>query len=138
MTFRGFGGTPIRAWLRTPHGATPPLAGIVQFFGYGNGRGHALRDLRWAAAGYAHLAVDVRGQGHGETADDHSDGGPSAGGFVTRGLQSPRNYYYRRVYADAVRAVAALRSLDLVDPTRVVARGKSGRGHRPGNGGTRA
>jgi len=119
VTFRGFGGTPIHAWLRIPHGVTAPLPGLVQFFGYGNGRGHALRDLRWAAAGYAHLVVDARGQGHGDTDDDHPDGGPSAGGFLTRGIRSPHEYYYRRVYADAVRAVEALRSLDLVDPTRV-------------------
>ncbi|MCM3779220.1 acetylxylan esterase [Microbacterium hydrocarbonoxydans] len=119
VRFRGFAGTPIRAWLRVPHGADAPLPGMVQFFGYGNGRGHALRDLRWAAAGYAHLVVDARGQGHGDTDDDHADGGPSAGGFLTRGLRSPHEYYYRRVYADAVRAVEALRSLDLVDPARV-------------------
>jgi cephalosporin-C deacetylase len=125
VTFRGFGGTRIRAWLRVPHGATAPLPGLVQFFGYGNGRGHALRDLRWAAAGYAHLVVDARGQGHGDTDDDHPDGGPSAGGFLTRGIRSPHEYYYRRVYADAVRAVDALRSLDLVDPARVGAVGAS-------------
>ncbi len=125
VTFRGFGGTPIRAWLRVPHGAAAPLPGLVQFFGYGNGRGHALRDLRWAAAGYAHLVVDARGQGHGDTDDDHPDGGPSAGGFLTRGIRSPHEYYYRRVYADAVRAVEALRSLDLVDPARVGAVGAS-------------
>lgn len=119
VTFRGFGGTPIRAWLRIPQGVTEPLPGLVQFFGYGNGRGHALRDLRWAAAGYAHLVVDARGQGHGDTDDDHADGGPSAGGFLTRGIRSPHEYYYRRVYADAVRAVDALRSIDLVDPARV-------------------
>jgi cephalosporin-C deacetylase len=119
VTFRGFGGTPIRAWLRLPRDAREPLAGLVQFFGYGNGRGHALRDLRWAAAGYAHLVVDARGQGHGDTDDDAPDGGPSAGGFLTRGLGSPNEYYYRRVYADAVLAVDALRSLDVVDPSRV-------------------
>ncbi|WP_223622859.1 acetylxylan esterase [Microbacterium sp. EST19A] len=119
VTFRGFGGTRIRAWLRMPRDATEPLPGLVQFFGYGNGRGHALRDLRWAAAGYAHLVVDARGQGHGDTDDDHPEGGPSAGGFLTRGLRSPREYYYRRVYADAVRAVEALRSLDAVDAARV-------------------
>lgn len=119
VSFRGFGGTPIRAWLRVPRGASGPLPGLVQFFGYGNGRGHALRDLRWASAGYAHLVVDARGQGHGDTDDDHADGGPSAGGFLTRGLRSPQEYYYRRVYADAVRAVDAIRSIELVDPTRV-------------------
>jgi len=125
VTFRGFGGTPIHAWLRVPRGASGPLPGLVQFFGYGNGRGHALRDLRWAAAGYAHLVVDARGQGHGDTDDDHADGGPSAGGFLTRGIRSPHEYYYRRVYADAVRAVDALRSIDLVDPARVGAVGAS-------------
>jgi len=125
VTFRGFGGTPIHAWLRVPHGATAPLPGLLQFFGYGNGRGHALRDLRWAAAGYAHLVVDARGQGHGDTDDDRPDGGPSAGGFLTRGIRSPHEYYYRRVYADAVRAVEALRSLDLVDAARVGAVGAS-------------
>ncbi|MFJ4224345.1 acetylxylan esterase [Microbacterium sp. NPDC089695] len=119
VRFRGYGGTEIRAWLRVPHGTDGPLPGMVQFFGYGNGRGHALRDLRWAAAGYAHLVVDARGQGHGDTDDDHADGGPSAGGFLTRGLRSPQEYYYRRVYADAVRAVDAVRSLDLVDAARV-------------------
>lgn len=125
VTFAGFGGTRIHAWLRMPHGAKTPLPGLVQFFGYGNGRGHALRDLRWAAAGYAHLVVDARGQGHGDTDDDHPDGGPSAGGFLTRGLRSPKEYYYRRVYADAVRAVEALRSLPQVDTRRVGAVGAS-------------
>jgi len=125
VTFRGFGGTRIHAWLRVPHGARGPLPGLVQFFGYGNGRGHALRDLRWAAAGYAHLVVDARGQGHGDTDDDAPDGGPSAGGFLTRGIRSPHEYYYRRVYADAVRAVEALRRIDIVDPARVGAVGAS-------------
>ncbi|MGU3644668.1 acetylxylan esterase [Microbacterium sp. C23T] len=119
VTFRGFGGTRVHAWLRVPRGVSRALPGLVQFFGYGNGRGHALRDLRWAAAGYAHLAVDARGQGHGETDDDAPDGGPSAGGFLTRGLRSPHEYYYRRVFADAVRAVEALRSLEMVDARRV-------------------
>ncbi|GAT74449.1 acetyl xylan esterase [Microbacterium sp. HM58-2] len=119
VSFRGFGGTRIRAWLRMPRGIGAPMPGLVQFYGYGNGRGHALRDLRWAAAGYAHLAVDVRGQGHGDTDDDHADGGPSAGGFLTRGLRSPHEYFYRRVFTDAVRAVEALRSLDHVDASRV-------------------
>ena len=104
VTFAGFGGTQIRAWLRVPHGAAAPLPGLVQFFGYGNGRGHALRDLRWAAVGMVVVGVAVA---------------LSAGGFLTRGLRSPHEYYYRRVYADAVRAIEALRSLDLVDASRV-------------------
>ncbi len=118
VSFAGFGGHRVRAWLRLPRGASEPLPGAVQFFGYGNGRGHALRDLSWAAAGYAHLVVDARGQGHGATADPH-EGDPSAGSYLTRGLASPEQYYYRRVFVDAVRAVDALRTLPVVRPEAV-------------------
>lgn len=118
VSFRGFGGDRVNAWLRVPRGATTPLPGIVQFTGYGHGRGHALRDLLWASAGYAHLVVDARGQGHGATDDEYS-GGPSAGSFLTRGLRSQYEYYYRRVFADGVRAVAALRSIENVDAASV-------------------
>lgn len=124
VSFRGFGGARVNAWLRLPRGADGPVPGVVQFTGYGNGRGHALRDLLWASAGYAHLVVDARGQGHGDT-DDPDGSGPSTGGFLTRGLRSPHEYYYRRVFTDAVRAVEALRSLDSVDPRAVGAVGAS-------------
>jgi cephalosporin-C deacetylase len=124
LSFRGFGGHRVNAWLRMPAGAARPLPGVVQFTGYGNGRGQALRDLLWSSAGYAHLVVDARGQGHGDT-DDPEGSGPSSGHFLTRGLRSPHDYYYRRVFVDAVRAVAVLRSLDVVDPRRVGAVGAS-------------
>ncbi len=44
---------------------------------------------------------------------------------MTRGIQSPETYYYRRVYTDAVRAVEAARALALVDGQRVFLRGRS-------------
>ena len=34
---------------------------------------------------------------------------------MTRGITDPASYYYRRVYADAVRAVDFVRTLDEVD-----------------------
>lgn len=39
---------------------------------------------------------------------------------MTRGVLDPRNYYYRRVYADTVRAVEAACASDLVDPGKIV------------------
>lgn len=131
VTFNGFGGQPIRAWLRVPAGATEPLPAIVQFHGYGRGRGQAFENLLWASAGYAHFDMDVRGQGSGGatgvTPDDDGGArsGPQVPGFMTRGIESPGSYYYRRLYTDAVRAVAAARSLDLVDETRVGVMGTS-------------
>lgn len=131
VSFSGFGGQPIRAWLRVPAGATEPLPAIVQFHGYGRGRGQAFENLLWASAGYAHFDMDVRGQGSGGSTGDTPDddggvgSGPQVPGFMTRGIAGPSSYYYRRLYTDAVRAVAAARSLDLVDETRVGVMGTS-------------
>lgn len=122
VTFAGFGGDPIRAWLRLPRAVSGPLPAVVQFHGYGSGRGHALDDLLWASAGYAHLLVDVRGQGGGYAGGDTGDpsgSGPSAPGFLTRGIESPQTYFYRRVFVDTVRAVEVLRQQEAVDARRV-------------------
>jgi cephalosporin-C deacetylase len=101
----------------------------VQFHGYGSGRGHALDDLLWASAGYAHLLMDTRGQGGGfaggDTGDPVGSGGPTRPGFLTRGLESPETYYYRRVFVDAVRAVQVLREHTAVDASRVAVVGAS-------------
>ncbi|MFX4271404.1 acetylxylan esterase [Propionibacteriaceae bacterium Y1685] len=39
LTFSGFGGHPIRAWLRRPVGQSGPLPIVVQFRGYSDRRG---------------------------------------------------------------------------------------------------
>ncbi len=123
VTFPGFGGHPQRAWLRLPRGAEEPLPAIVQFHGYGGSRGSALQELHWASAGYAHLQVDIRGQG-GVTPDPVG-GGPAYPGHLTRGIESRETYVYRRVFTDAVRAVDAARALARVDPARVAVLGNS-------------
>ena len=129
VTFAGFGGHPVRAWLRVPRGNTGTLPGIVQFHGYGSGRGAAIDDLLWASSGYAHLIMDVRGQGGehagGATGDPVGTTGPGGRGFLTKGIGAKEDYFYRRVFTDAVRAVAVLRGLDFVDPSRVAAIGNS-------------
>ena len=47
------------------------------------------------------------------------------GGHVTRGLSSPDEYYYRRLYADAVLAVETARALPGTDPDRLFVAGVS-------------
>ncbi|HET6502711.1 MAG TPA: alpha/beta fold hydrolase [Amycolatopsis sp.] len=128
LTFAGFGGHPIRAWLRLPRQRSGPLPAIVQFHGYASGRGAAIEDLLWASAGYAHLLMDTRGQGGSYAGGDTADpvgSGPSSPGFLTRGIEAPESYVYRRVFTDAVRAVDVVRSLDFVDPDRVAVAGAS-------------
>ena len=122
VRFPGFAGQPIAAWLRVPRGAKNPLPTVVQYIGYGGGRGLAAESLLWASAGYAHLQVDSRGQGAtwstGVT-PDHGSSGPALPGMMTRGITDPHEYYYRRLFTDAVRAIDAARTLPMVDAARV-------------------
>lgn len=125
----GYGGRPVHGWLRMPAGAIEPLGCIVEFAGYGRGRGLAHEQLLWACAGYAHLVMDTRGQGWsaagGVTADTDPGAAGTVPGFLTRGVESPETYYYRRVFTDAVRCVEAMREHPEVDPDRVVVTGVS-------------
>lgn len=127
LRFSGYGGERIAAWLVTPRAA--PLRGaVVQFVGYGGGRGMAHEHLAWASAGYAHLVMDTRGQGSGWSIGVTGDpwgAGPALPGMMTKGLEDPRAYYYRRLITDAVLAVDAVRSLDLVDSSEVAVAGGS-------------
>ena len=104
VTFAGFGGDPIKAWLLTPVARDAALPCIVEYLGYGRGRGHPLEWLTWVSLGYAHLVVDLRGQGGqwsaGETPDPHPAGGPQHPGFLTRGIEDPEQFYYRRLITD--------------------------------------
>ena len=114
VTFAGFGGSPVKGWLHLPANrpADEPLPVVVQYVGYSGGRGLSNQDTKWAQAGYAHFIMDTRGQGYGgilgHTADPHPSAGDVAhAGLMTRGVGSREDYYYRRVYVDAFRAVEA-------------------------------
>jgi cephalosporin-C deacetylase len=128
LTFRGFAGDPIRAWVVRPR-SSAPLPAVVEFVGYNGGRGLPAEHLRWAASGFVHVVMDTRGQGSGwgsggGTPDPHGSG-PAFEGFMTRGIESPHTYFYRRVFTDAVRLVEAARRLDFVDADRVAVTGGS-------------
>ncbi|MBD3779097.1 MAG: acetylxylan esterase [Micrococcales bacterium] len=128
VTFPGFAGDPVRAWYRRPAGVDGPLPVVVQYVGYGGGRGEVTENLLWASAGFAHLYVDTRGQGagwsRGATPDPWGTG-PQVPGVMTRGIEDPATYYYRRLFTDAVLAVDAARALPGVDPDRVAVVGGS-------------
>jgi cephalosporin-C deacetylase len=129
VSFAGFGGSTIRAWLHVPAGRREPLPAVVEYIGYGGGRGLPHERILYAAAGYAHLFMDTRGQGStwlpGDTPDPATTGAPAHPGFMTQGILDPATYYYRRVFTDAVRAVEAMRTFDFVDPQRIAVAGGS-------------
>lgn len=126
--FSGWNGEPISAWLRYPRGLDQAMPGIVVYQGYGGGRGFAFDNLAWAAAGYAVLNVDTRGQGaswgFGDTPDQGATG-PAVPGWMTRGILDPAGYYYRRLMTDCVLAFDWLAAQPMVDPARVGVMGTS-------------
>jgi len=110
--------------------AGSPVPCLVEYIGYGGGRGLPHEWLLWSAAGYAHFVMDTRGQGSswrsGDTPDREPDGSnPQYPGFMTRGILDPQTYYYRRVFIDAVRALEAARTHPAIDPQRVAVLGGS-------------
>jgi cephalosporin-C deacetylase len=125
VRFSGFGGERVAAWLLVPATASGPVPCVVQFIGYGGGRGRPHEWLLWPAAGYAVLVMDSRGQGDGDTPDLPGDRTPHHNGLLTRGVLDPEQYYYRRLFTDAVRAVDLVATLPEVDPSRIVVAGAS-------------
>lgn len=128
VTFRGFMGQPIKGWFIEPAGNEEPLPCFVQYIGYGGGRSLPVDHFYAAAAGFALLVMDIRGQGSGWAPGDTSDWGempPSVSGVMTRGIDSPETYYYRRVFTDAARAVDVALAHPHVDPKRVAVTGIS-------------
>jgi cephalosporin-C deacetylase len=129
VTFSGFDGNPIKGWLTRPKGHEGRLPAVVEFVGYGGGRGLPEEHLQWSSAGYVHLLMDNRGQGSswglgGDTPDPFGSDA-AVPGFMTRGVLDPQTYYYRRLFTDAVRAIDAVRALPFVDPAQVSITGGS-------------
>ncbi|GAB3892302.1 acetylxylan esterase [Kibdelosporangium lantanae] len=125
VRFPGWNGEPVAAWLIRPRGLDGPLPVVITFLGYSCGRGLPTDHTLWSAAGYAELVVDSRGQGH-DTPDRDAGGGTQwAEGFMTRGIESPENHYFRRLMTDCVRAVDAVAELPGLDPQRVIVAGGS-------------
>ncbi len=129
VTFAGFGGQSVKGWFTRPAGSTTPLPCVVEYIGYGGGRGLPIDWLTYPSAGYAYLVMDTRGQGStwlpGDTPDANGEYSPHFPGFMTLGIRKPETYYYRRVFTDGVRAVEAARSFDGVDASRTVVTGGS-------------
>jgi cephalosporin-C deacetylase len=130
VTFNGYGGQPIKGWFLLPKQRQEPLPCVVEFIGYGGGRGFATDWLLWASMGFAHMVMDTRGQGStwrkGDTPDPEPEGAnPHYPGFMTRGVLDPKSYYYRRVFTDGVRAVEAAQTHPSVDVKRIAVTGGS-------------
>lgn len=128
VTFPGFGGHPIKGWLTLPRQRSGRSPLLVQFIGYGGGRGFPHEQLHWAASGFAHFRMDTRGQGSGWSTGATPDPVGSTSqlpGVMTKGVLDKNDYYYRRLFTDGVRAIDALAGLPFIDGDRIAVCGGS-------------
>lgn len=131
VTYSGYMGQRIKGWLLIPKQRdSEKLLCVIRYVGYGGGRGFPYDWLVHCCAGYAYFVMDTRGQGTGRTKGDTPDYceepiDPQFPGFMTRGILDPKNYYYRRVFVDAVRAVETAASFPSIDPNKIVVSGTS-------------
>jgi len=105
VEFSGSGGDRIRAWYVKPASEASKI--VVKFIGYGGGRGAPAEHMLLPALGYAVLVMDSRGQGGRWTYGATGDGaaGPENSQVMSRGITTPEDYYYTRLFIDAARAV---------------------------------
>jgi cephalosporin-C deacetylase len=125
VSFAGYGGNPVKGWLLLPHRRIDDETVIVEYIGYGGGRGHPVDRINWSSVGYPHFVMDSRGQNLAETPDPGDPGDPSAPGWLTRGVGDPRTYYFTRLFIDAARAVDAARHHPELHDHQVVTSGGS-------------
>jgi cephalosporin-C deacetylase len=129
VTVAGFNGDPIKGWFLTSRMADETSPCIIMYDGYGGGRGLPHEWLFWVNVGYRVLVMDTRGQGGGFRLSDTADGAyPRASqtpGFMTQGVLNKDDYYYRRVFVDAVAFVNAAKVLPGVNPDRIIVAGGS-------------
>jgi cephalosporin-C deacetylase len=121
VEFSGSAGDQIRAWYIRPDGQAAPNKIVVKFIGYGGGRGAPTEHMLLPALGYGVLVMDSRGQGgrwtYGATGDGAS--GPENSLVMSRGITSPEDYYYTRMFTDAALAVDAALELSQGAPVAV-------------------
>ncbi len=77
-----------------------------------------------AAQGVCVLSMDTRGQNN-QSQDSAITSEGHYMGWMTQGIRDPQNYYYRYVFADAIRALELLAKREEVDAQRLAVTGAS-------------
>ena len=135
VTVPGYNSDPIKGWFIKPKQQNGAISNqgmpcVIMYDGYGGGRGLLNEWLFWPSAGFAILVMDTRGQGAsgwrvGDTPDGNYPRASQTPGFMTAGILNRDDYYYRRVFTDAVAFIQAASKIDGIDATRLITAGGS-------------
>ena len=128
LYFIGAGGAKVCCKFLRPE--TLPENGkipaIAMFHGYSMNSGSWFEKLPYAYAGYAVLAMDVRGQ-MGFSNDNQVVAGNTLRGHIIRGLAEgePDKLFFRNVFLDTAQTARILMNMDFVNENRIGATGAS-------------
>ena len=123
LRFDGFGGGRLAGWYMRPDSRSP-MPGLCVYHGYSNRGLRPLELVPYAALGLCVLSMDCRGQ-NGQSQDAYVYPEGHYHGWMTAGIREARTYYYRNVYADAVRAIEVIAHREEVDNKRLAVAGGS-------------
>lgn len=129
VSYNGFDGTRIFGWYMEPvwgqkSAEKEKLPCLVNYHGFSGDRGVPSDFFQWTMAGMAVLTVDCREQG-GVTGNEAAYHGGMVKNVTSKGLLDPKEYYYRAVYMDCIRALDVAEQIDSVDKNRLVVHGIS-------------
>jgi len=126
LYFTGVGGARVCCKFLRPEVLNGKIPGIAMFHGYTGDSGGWVSKLAYPYAGYAVLALDVRGQ-MGRSDDNLCVSGNTYRGHIIRGLSGndPEKLFFRNVFLDTAKTARILMSMDFVDETRIGATGGS-------------
>ena len=123
VRFDGFGGGRIAGWYLRPD-SRAKMPGVCFYHGYSGRAARPFDLIAYAAQGICVLSMDCRGQnGQSQDAAVYPEGAQM--GWMTQGIRDPQKYYFRYVYADAVRALELLARREEVDEKRIAVTGAS-------------
>ena len=123
VRFDGYKGGRIAGWYVRPT-SRGKFPGVCIYHGYSGRAPRPLDMIGYANQGMCVLSMDCRGQ-NGQSQDALVADEGHHSGWMTKGIRNPRQYYFRYVYADAVRALQLLARRDEVDETRIAVTGGS-------------
>lgn len=119
----GFEGGRLAGWYVRPE-RQGKFPGLCVYHGYSMRAARPLDLISFAAQGMCVFSLDCRGQ-NGQSQDVSAPAEGHHSGWMTKGIRSPQEYYYRYVFADAVRALELLARREEVDMGRIAVTGGS-------------
>lgn len=92
---------------------------IVNFHGYQGQSSDWTEGLKYVAAGYAFITMDVRGQA-GQSRDGGNYSGNTVKGHVVRGMtEGPENLFFKEVYLDVYQLIRLISQFEQIDEENI-------------------